>query len=588
MAAELQGWHVVAARHQETIESKIPQAWQLSENLLNNVAPMALPRQSGILSDWELSITESKAVDILAELRHGRVKAVDVTRAFCKRAAIAQQATNCVAEILFEEALDRAAELDKYMETHGRPKGPLHGLPISVKEHIHMQGTKATCALMAWADHTSSKDALIVRVLREQGAVFHVKTTNPQTLMAIETDSNLFGRTVNPHNPSLTCGGSSGGEGALIAMGGSVIGIGTDIGGSIRVPSAFCGIHGLKPSVARLPHSGLSGLQDGMQNIVGAVGPMARCAEDLDLFCSAALANRPWDHEPSLIELPWKTSIEIPPRLTIGVIWNDGVVHPHPPVSRALKNTVAALRGQGHRVVDWNTDLHRQLVDAANEAYFLDGGKEYRDILAEGLEPPVPIIEWLLETNAGRPHTVEETWKLNAKIERLRTLYAEQWNDIKIDAIICPVSASVASVHNESRYWGYTSIWNVLDFPAVVMPVGKVEESDTWDEFPPASLTPLTSADDSYRQLFENRQGASRYQHAPVAIQIVGRRLQEERILRIARSIERCISEPCAPSGSPLEVKGANDLEPASIQFAGSPSFWNSVAEFEDSVSVAA
>ncbi|EXJ83159.1 hypothetical protein A1O1_06778 [Capronia coronata CBS 617.96] len=555
MAAENPDWHAIAARHQNSIRSKIPPEWRLPEGLLKSDPPMDLARQSGILDNWELMITECKAGDILGGLRTRQFKAVDVTRAFCKRAAIAQQTTNCVAEILFEEALAQAAALDEYMAIHGRPRGLLHGLPISVKEHIHMRGTRATCALIAWADQVCTKDALIVRVLRAQGAVFHVKTTNPQTLMAVETDSNLFGITFNPHNRRLTCGGSTGGEGALIAMGGSVLGIGTDIGGSIRVPSAFCGVYGFKPSVARLPHGGLSGLHDGMQNIVGVVGPMARCVEDIELFCSAALACRPWDHEPSMIEMPWKTEdqvqILIPSRWRIGVVWHDGVVQPHPPVTRALKVAVTALQARGHTMVDWDTGLHRHLIDAADEAYFLDGGKEYREILAEGQEPPVPILKWLLDTKAGRASTVEETWKLNAKIDRLRTLYAEQWNATQIDAIICPVSASVASVHNESRYWGYTSVWNALDFPAVVVPAGRVEESDTWANFPPASASPLTPIDDSYRRLFPDGQGASRYRNAPVAIQIVGRRLQEERILKIASALERCVSMSPPPVEAP-------------------------------------
>lgn len=280
-----------------------------------------------------------------------------------------------------------------------------------------MRGTRATCGLIAWADQVSDGDALMVRVLRDQGAVFHVKTTNPQTLMALETTSNLFGTTVNPHNPRLTCGGSTGGEGALIAMCGSVLGVGTDIGGSIRAPSAFCGIHGLKPSVARLPHSGLSGLHDGMQNLVGAVGPMARCVEDLELFCSTALANRPWDHEPSLIEIPWRKGEDdiqalSPPKLRIGVIWNDGVVQPHPPVTRALKEVVAALQSGGHQVIRWDTSLHGALINAADEVYFLDGGKEYRDVLDQGHEPAVPILKWLLDSKAQRQYTVQETWKV--------------------------------------------------------------------------------------------------------------------------------------------------------------------------------
>jgi amidase len=169
----------------------------------------------------------------------------------------------------------------------------LHGLPISVKEYIKLKGTTATSGLITWANDISDEDALIVKTFREQGAIFFVKTTNPQTLMALETDSNLFRRTMNPYSTTSTSGGSSGGESALLAMHGSPLGIGTDIGGSIRVPSAFCGTYGFKPTIGRLPHSGLSGLHEGMHNIVGVVGPLARSIEDLELFCIAALNTSP-------------------------------------------------------------------------------------------------------------------------------------------------------------------------------------------------------------------------------------------------------------------------------------------------------
>jgi len=194
---------------------------------------------------------------------------------------------------MFEEALAAAAELDEFMKVKGRPKGPLHGLPISVKEHVYLAGTPATSGFVAWADDISLADALIVKVFRDAGAVFHVKTTNPQGLMALETVSNLYGTTTNPFNTNLTPGGSSGGESALIAMRGSLLGIGTDIGGSIRVPAAFCGLYGLKPSVARLPHGGLSGAHGGMENIIGCVGPLATSLEDMRLFCDVSMLVSP-------------------------------------------------------------------------------------------------------------------------------------------------------------------------------------------------------------------------------------------------------------------------------------------------------
>ncbi|RVX70935.1 hypothetical protein B0A52_06092 [Exophiala mesophila] len=537
-------WQDVAAKRRDDINRKIPQSWLLSTEIVKNHRPIDLPHLSGLLSPDELYLTELSAVTLLAAIRNRRYSSVQVTRAFCKRAAIAHQVTNCLAEVLFDEALAQAEELDNYMDTHGKPKGMLHGLPVSVKEHIFVKGTTATAGLIAWADQLSPDDALIVRTFRDQGAVFHVKTTNPQTLMACETDSNLFGRTLNPHNPKLSSGGSTGGEGALIAMHGSPLGIGTDIGGSIRTPSAFCGIYGLKPSVARLPHSGLAGLHDGLMNVVGAVGPMATALDDLDLFCAAALAQRPWDHEPSLIELPWKKDVQPLAKLKIGVVWNDGVVHPHPPITRALQETVSSLRSAGHTVVDWDSNLHEGLINAVNQAYFLDGGEEYHEILEAGNEPEVPLLNWILETHATRKYTIQESWKLNSQSDLLRTLYARQLNATGVDALLCPTAPSVASVHNETRYWGYTSVFNALDLPAIIIPVSTVKSTDTWDNHPNTLPIGISTTNETYRALYPETEGPARYSNAPVGVQIVGRRLQEEKLLMMARTIEQAIRPP--------------------------------------------
>lgn len=251
-------------------------------------------------------------------------------------------------------------------------------------------------------------------------------------IQAIETDSNLYGRTVNPYNTNLASGGSTGGEGALIAMRGSILGIGTDIGivnyshirwnfclfanqtpgGSIRVPSSFCGIYGLKPSVARMPHGGLTGLHAGMENIIGVCGPLATCVEDLRLFCQVVLDSEPWHYEPSLIEMPWKAHIDTPKKLVIGVMWNDGIVQPHPPVTRALQEAAAALKKAGHTIIDWKPYLHADLINNINEAYFLDGGKEYRETLKLAGEPAVPLVDWVLKNVARKEYALEESWQV--------------------------------------------------------------------------------------------------------------------------------------------------------------------------------
>lgn len=180
----------------------------------------------------------------------------------------------------------------------------------------------------------------------------------------METNNNIYGRTVNPYNKKLTCGGSSGGEGALIACRGSALGVGTDIGGSVRIPAAYCGLYGLKGSVARLPHSGLLGSHDGMDAIVGCVGPLARSARDLELFCKVMLNAEPWLSEPPLLEMPWKADVArgqgLPEKLTIAILYDDGVVAPHPPITQEIKKYEAELRKAGHDVVLWEPLDHQK------------------------------------------------------------------------------------------------------------------------------------------------------------------------------------------------------------------------------------
>jgi len=205
--ADIPVWQQAANERREQIESAIPAAWVLPPGALSFKNSMMLPHTTGIMTKKELKITECRAVDLLELMRSKSYSAVEVTTAFCKRAAIAHQAvsscpcvitqpkkadpvsqTNCIAHIMFSEAIIQARELDKYLEATGNLQGPLHGLPISVKEHIFLRGTPATSGLVAWKDNISEEDALIVKIFREAGAVFHVKTTNPQTLMSLETN----------------------------------------------------------------------------------------------------------------------------------------------------------------------------------------------------------------------------------------------------------------------------------------------------------------------------------------------------------------------------------------------------------------
>ena len=133
----------------------------------------------------------------------------------------------------------RAKELDDYFNQHKKTVGPLHGLPISVKEMIGMKDLGLNAGYVAWWGKTASEDAHVLQILWNAGAVFYARTTQPQSMMHLETDSNLYGVTVNPYNRDVSAGGSSGGEGALIGMRGSCLGIGSDVGGKSPTMLSF-------------------------------------------------------------------------------------------------------------------------------------------------------------------------------------------------------------------------------------------------------------------------------------------------------------------------------------------------------------
>jgi amidase len=175
--------------------------------------------------------------------------------------------------------------------------------------------------------------------------ILYSKTNLPQSIMTGDSDNNIFGRTLNPRNKLLTAGGSTGGEGALIALRGSILGVGTDIGGSIRVPSICNGIYGFRPSVGLVPHGGVRDLTPpGTDGVRSTAGPMATSLRDCSLFLKTILQADTWKYDSTSISVPW-TNLKPAHKLRIGVAQNDGVYTPSPPVRRALKQAVDLLRG---------------------------------------------------------------------------------------------------------------------------------------------------------------------------------------------------------------------------------------------------
>jgi amidase len=216
----------------------------------------------------------------------------------------------------------------------------------------------------------------MVHELRACGAIFYVKTAVPHTLMVGETINNIIGYVSNPKNRLLSSGGSSGGEGALIALRGSPVGFGTDIGGSIRIPAAFNGLYGLRPSVGRLPYEGMANSMEGQNSILSVVGPLGTSIGALRLVVKSVLVRQPWLHDPLVHEIPWRSEQEQAVldlvksasegkggHLVFGILRDDGIVRPVPPVRRAMDIVVKTIEKLGHKVIEWNPPSHKRGVD---------------------------------------------------------------------------------------------------------------------------------------------------------------------------------------------------------------------------------
>ncbi|KAM3087722.1 hypothetical protein ACMFMG_001798 [Clarireedia jacksonii] len=527
-------WQEVAKdrqRHRdETIAAVKPNIPEIAEIPLNT-----LPLARQILTEQEIYITESLPEELLATLTKGDLTAVEVANAFLRRAALAQKATNCITELLPERALSRAQFLDDYMKKHGMPFGPLHGIPISVKEHVGLKDLDHNAGFVAWVGRVSPEDAHIVQILVDAGAVIYARTTQPQTLMHLETSNNLYGVTLNPFNTTLTAGGSSGGEGALLGFRGSCLGIGTDIGGSIRSPAANNGVYGMKPTTLRLPVGGWTATMAGAEHIIPTIGPLSTSLKGCKLFIKTLIDAKPWFKEPSLLPFPWKEEDAFPgKKLRIAVFWDDGVVKPHPPVTRALKQVVEKLKDKSNiELVEWKPYRHDVAWDLIANLYFSDGGAQELEAIKESSEPLRPLSEHIITNNPQvQPHTIHSLWESHVKRDIYRAEYANLWNETAtskgphgepqgmVDVILCPVGPGVAPKLDTSKWWGYTSQWNLLDYPALVFPVDQVDvEKDGGKE----SYTPRNEKDKFNWDLWE-QYGAEGYKDAPISLQLVGRR----------------------------------------------------------------
>ena len=249
------------------------------------------------------------------------LKPVDILRTYGKVAIRAHEKTNCLTEILLPEA-------EQWAESEINLKGPLAGIPVSLKDSIAVRGFDVSAGYSINTGKPYAKDGTMVRLLKDAGAIPYVKTNLPVTLLSFESTNDVWGRTTNPHNYKYSPGGSTGGEGALLAFGGGRIGIGSDVEGSVRAPAHFSGIYSLRCSTGRWPKMGNNTSMPGQEGVASIFGPMTRTLEDLVYFSKSILQMRPWTYDHSVHPMPWRQEqadeIRGTEKLRIGVLRTDG------------------------------------------------------------------------------------------------------------------------------------------------------------------------------------------------------------------------------------------------------------------------
>ncbi|KAF8264302.1 general amidase [Lactarius quietus] len=528
-------WQELVAEKKARQAACIPKEWLIvppSDDILDVTD---IPAKCGLLSARDLEITEVSSVTILlSKIATGAWTSVEVTTAFCKRAVIAHQVTNCLTEIFIDRALERAAWLDEQLKSTGKVVGPLHGLPISLKDQIAIEGLETTMGYVSWIGRVAERDAVLTEILIECGAVLYVRTNVPQTLMWPECYNLVFGRTVNPVNRSLTSGGSSGGEGALLRMRGSILGVGSDVGGSIRIPAAMNGIYGLRPSYHRIPYEGSANSLEGQDSLPSVLGPLSTDIGAIKLFMQVVIGQKPWLKDPLSMRKHWdRDEYQLVEhgggkKLAFGILWNDGLVVPHPPIIRALEMTRDALIAAGHDVLDWKPYKHAELSDVTMGIWAAAGHEDALAVTSQIGEPILKSMEDTTTTGAtyigSKGISAFELFKIQKKRAMLRKEHLDHWQNTRmststgrpVDAIISPVAPFPPPPHGQYKSVAYTLIWNVLDYPACVFPVTKVDS--VLDQPKPAHEF-LSEADQKTYELYDS---PGTFENAAISLQLVG------------------------------------------------------------------
>jgi amidase len=420
----------------------------------------------------------ASAAAIAQAIRDKRVSAVEVVEAHLRRIEAVNPALNAVVCLAGERARAEARAADQAL-ARGEIRGPLQGVPITIKDSLDTAGVVSTGGTKGRATFVPAQDATVVARLRAAGAILLGKTNTPELTLAGETDNLVYGRTNNPYNLARTPGGSSGGAGAIIAAGGAPLDIGSDTGGSIRLPAHFNGIAGIKPTSGRVPRTGhIVPFAMGAVDALTQLGPMARYVADLVLTLPL-IAGVDW-YDPAVVPMPLRQPQTVTLQgLRLAMHTHNGIMAATPETVAAVHRAAAALTEAGALVHEDRPAVLERTADLSNNLSASDGRAWVRRLLQQaGTQDVHPWLQKRLEE--ARPLSVGEFTALLEQVDQFRSAMLTFMQHY--DAILCPVCAFPAPPHGTTmsddlrKGFTYTAAYNLTGWPGAVVRGGTSPE----------------------------------------------------------------------------------------------------------------
>jgi fatty acid amide hydrolase len=507
------------------------------------------------------ALTNLSTGELAGLIARGEVSAVEAVEAHIERIEQVNAALNAVVVKRYEAARAEARQADD-RRARGEAPGPLHGVPVTIKECLDLEGTPSTFGLSSRAKLRATQDDVSVARIREAGAIILGKTNVAQLLFYYESDNPLYGRTKNPWNLDRTPGGSSGGQAAIIAAGGSPLGLGTDIGGSLRVPATFCGIASLKPTAGRLPDAGRYSVPIGERAIVSQVGVLARRVADVALGLEVINGGRnPTAEPPMPLGDPGAVKVS---RLRVAYYTDDGTFQVAPAVRRAVLEAAEVLRSCGAQVTAWTPPDVPQAAALWLGIMSADGGRGLKETLGRDTRDP-RVAPFLFFAGRSRPtltllggllkalgqrglagslggfghRDTAHYWQLVAAQMDYQQRFLQALDQAEggpFDVILSPACGLPAYTHGSFRdlltAGGYALLYNVLGYPAGVVPFTRVRSDEEVGRAPSRDVMQKAA-----RNVELGSAGL------PVGVQVVARPWREHVALAAMRAIEEAASK---------------------------------------------